>query len=79
MKKRSKKKGGVKMGSLKAENLKKCVSLLREFIDESSEANNKKGIAKLALEQLQRITAGTETLGTFACDIAARPIIGINL
>ena len=35
------------MVRLKVENLNKCVSLLREFIDESSEANNKKGIAKL--------------------------------
>ncbi|UCH93730.1 MAG: hypothetical protein JSV88_26160 [Candidatus Aminicenantes bacterium] len=61
------------MGSLKAENLKKCVSLLREFIDESSEANNKKGIAKLALDQLQRITAGTELLFN-GCDSPAKPL-----
>jgi hypothetical protein len=67
------------MVRLKVENLNKCVSLLREFIDESSEADNKKGIAKLALEQLEKITAGTESLGTFSCDIAFRPIIGINL
>jgi hypothetical protein len=74
----NKKKGGINMVRLKVENLNKCVSLLREFIDESSEANNKKGIAKLALEQLERITAGTEPLATFACDIGERPIIGKN-
>ena len=67
------------MGRLKVENLKKCVSFLKEFIDESSEADNKKGIAKLALEQLEKITAGIEPLGAFACDIAARPIIDIKL
>lgn len=66
------------MGRLKVENLNKCVSLLREFVDESSEANNKKEIAKLALEQLEKITAGTEPMGTFACDIADRPIIDIK-
>ncbi len=65
------------MGRLKTGNLKKCVSFLKEFIEESSEADDKKGIAKLALEQLEKITAGTEPLDTFfACDIAARPIIG---
>jgi hypothetical protein len=66
------------MGRLKVENLNKCVSLLREFVDESSEANNKKGIAKLALEQLERITAGIEPLAAFGgCDIAAKPVIAL--
>ena len=67
------------MGRLKVENLKKCVSFLKEFIDESSEADNKKGIAKLALEQLEKITAGIEPLGAVGCYIAARPIIDIKL
>lgn len=66
------------MGRLKVENLNQCVSLLREFIDESPEADNKKGIAKLALEQLEKITAGVEPLSNFgACDIAAKPVISI--
>jgi hypothetical protein len=60
MKKRSnKKKGGNKMSRLKNENLNKCVSLLREFIDEASTQGSKKEIAILALDQLQNITAGT--------------------
>jgi hypothetical protein len=64
------------MGRLKVENLNKCVSLLREFVEESSEANNKKGIAKLALEQLEKITAGGESQVAFGgCDIAAKPVI----
>jgi hypothetical protein len=46
------------MSHLKKENLNKCVSLLREFIDESLLEDNKKGTAILALEHLQRITAG---------------------
>ena len=48
------------MSRLKNENLNKCVSLLREFIDEASTQNNKKEIAILALNQLQNITAGTD-------------------
>jgi hypothetical protein len=51
------------MGRLNLENLNKCVSLLREFVDESSEANTKKGIAKLALNQLQKIMAGNDSIG----------------
>ena len=45
------------MNTLKSENLKKCLSILRGFIDESPRGC-KKGIAVLALDQLQRITAG---------------------
>jgi hypothetical protein len=47
------------MSHLKDESLKKCVSLLREFIQEAP--GGKKGIAMLALHQLQKITAGTNT------------------
>ena len=45
------------MRTLKSENLRKCLSLLREFIDEAPQTD-KKGIAALALNQLQAITAG---------------------
>jgi hypothetical protein len=48
------------MSRLKTENLKRCVSILKEFIDEASTQDNKKGIAKLALTQLHRISAGNE-------------------
>jgi hypothetical protein len=51
------------MSGLKAENVKKCFYLLREFIDESQEENNKKGVAMLALNQLQKIAAGTDSAG----------------
>jgi len=47
------------MNGLKAENMGKCFSLLREFIDEAKALSNKKGIAVLALNHLQKITAGT--------------------
>ncbi len=46
------------MSRLKAKNVEKCFSLLREFIDEVEGLNNKKGIAILALNHLQKITAG---------------------
>ncbi len=52
------------MSKLKRQNLKKCFSLLREFIDESS-LHNKKGIAILALNQLQKIAAGRDSVGSF--------------
>jgi hypothetical protein len=66
------------MGRLKVENYNKCVSLLREFVDESSETRNKKDIAKLALEQLVKITAGTESPTLFrACDIAEKPVVSL--
>ncbi len=47
------------MANLKKEALNKCFSLLREFIDETSEGNNRKGVAVMALNQLERVTAGT--------------------
>ncbi|MGD2090821.1 MAG: hypothetical protein PVH61_31905 [Candidatus Aminicenantes bacterium] len=50
------------MSRLKTENLKQCVSILKAFIDEASTPDNKKGIAKLALNQLQRITAGNDSI-----------------
>ena len=46
------------MSHLKNENVNKCFSLLREYLDEGP-SNNKKGAAILALDQLQKITAGT--------------------
>jgi hypothetical protein len=51
------------MRNLKTENIRKCVSLLREFIEESQEKHNKKGAALLALGQLQKIRAGTVPRG----------------
>lgn len=49
------------MSSLKAENVKKCFSLLREFIDEAPVQGNKKGTAILVLNHLKKITAGAES------------------
>ncbi len=49
--------GGSKMSNLKTKNSNKCFSILREFIDEV-QSSNKKGVAILALNQLQEITAG---------------------
>ena len=55
---------------LKKENVTKCFSLLREFIDGVDPQNSKKEKAVLALNHLQKITAGTDgesttTLGCF--------------
>ncbi len=46
------------MSHLRKENIKKCMSLLNHFIEESQDDAGKKGSARLALAQLQRITAG---------------------
>jgi hypothetical protein len=54
------KKGGRKMSHLKNENLNKCFSLLREYLDDGP-SNNKKGAAILALDHLQKITGGTDS------------------
>ena len=51
------------MSHLKEKNVEKCFSLLREFIDEAEGLNNKKGIAILALNQLQKIAAGDGSHG----------------
>lgn len=51
------------MSHLKTESVKKCVSLLREFIDESQGKNVTRGVAMLALDQLQKIAAGTDSTG----------------
>ncbi len=48
------------MSNLKKDNLKKCFSLLREFVEESTVVDNKKGTAILALNQLQKVIAGAE-------------------
>ncbi|MCK5058112.1 MAG: hypothetical protein KAT34_15780 [Candidatus Aminicenantes bacterium] len=55
------------MGNLKKENVTKCFSLLKEFIDGADPQNSNKGIAVLALDQLQKITAGTDNDLFSAC------------
>jgi hypothetical protein len=57
---RQKKQENYQMTSLKKENVKKCFSLLREYLEESPQ-DRKKGNAVLALDQLQKITAGIGT------------------
>ncbi len=47
------------MTNLKSETVNKCFSLLREYIEETSGVNNNKGVAVMALNQLERVTAGT--------------------
>jgi hypothetical protein len=68
-----------KMSQLKKEMANKCFSLLREYIDEAP-LSSKKETAVLALDQLQKITAGTgsqnvtnngSTMVTLSC--SARP------
>ena len=59
------------MSHLKKEMANKCVSLLREYIDESP-LSDKKKTAVLALEQLQKITAGTSPSENFGCGIIPR-------
>lgn len=46
------------MSQLGKETVTRCVSLLREYIDEAP-LSSKKETAVLALDQLQKITAGT--------------------
>jgi len=53
------------MGKLKKDNLNVCLSILKEFVDDSSSQENQKERAILALEQLQRITAGVDGADIF--------------
>ncbi len=46
------------MRTLKDENLNKCFSLLKEFIEDAEAQGVQKGMAILALDQLKQITAG---------------------
>lgn len=48
------------MSHLKKENVNKCFSLLREYIDEAALAG-KRETAVLALDQLRRITGGGDS------------------
>jgi hypothetical protein len=57
------------MANLKARNVKKCVSILKSFIDESPALDKEKAI--LALAQLQNITAGDDTTSP-ACVVIPR-------
>ena len=62
------------MTELKKQNVDKCFSLLREFIDEADSRNGKKGNVRLALEQLQRITAGATDENSPSCTDYPRAI-----
>ena len=64
------------MNRLKKQNLNKCISLLREFVDGASAATHKKRVAELALEQLQKITAGTGAGESDSLSCLGRPRLG---
>lgn len=49
------------MSHLKKDNMNKCFSLLEEFIEAAGASGAQKGAAKLALDQLQKISAGTSS------------------
>ncbi len=58
------------MSKLKVENSKKCLSILRQFIEETPSLGKNKDMAILAINQLQKITAGTDIVLTgtdFTC------------
>ncbi len=49
------------MSHLKEQNLKKCFSILEEFIENPNGTTGKQNAAFLALNHLQSITAGVNT------------------
>lgn len=55
------------MARLKKENVNKCLSVIMEYIDDSSP--QKMGKALLALEQLRNITAGIDQANLFCFGI----------
>ncbi len=67
------------MSHLKDERLKKCVSLLREFVEESKAQDHKKGTAILTLNQLQKIIAGADREADDTVQpCTGKPIVGIS-
>lgn len=67
------------MSHLKDESLKKCVSLLREFVEESKAQDHKKGTAILTLNQLQKIIAGADSeAGVIVRTCTGKPILGMS-
>ncbi len=60
------------MSRLKEENVNKCFSLLREYI-EGAQEDSKKGLAILALDQLQNITAGGISVNYSRASCNGRP------
>lgn len=48
----------IKMSQLKNKNSKKCLSILRQFINEVPSNGEEREVAILALNQLQKVTAG---------------------
>ncbi|MCU0288773.1 MAG: hypothetical protein MUF15_20560 [Acidobacteria bacterium] len=64
------------MRHLKGNNVKKCFSLLREFVEESKAVDNKKSIAILALKELDRVIAGDDvTSDNTEMSCLGRPIL----
>jgi hypothetical protein len=58
------------MSKLKVENSRKCLSILRQFIEETSSPGKSKEVAILAINHLQKVTAGTDIVLTgtdFTC------------
>ena len=52
------------MSKLKVESSKKCLSILRRFVEETSSSGKSKDLAILAINHLQKITAGTDIVLT---------------
>jgi len=48
------------MNNSKVENSKKCLSIIRQFIEETPLPGKSKEMAILVLHQLQKITAGAD-------------------
>ena len=62
------------MSHVKSNTLKRCFSLLREYVEESKAENHKKGAAILTLNQLQKIMAGTDRDTVILGLCSGRPI-----
>jgi hypothetical protein len=67
------------MSHLKSDTLKRCFSLLREYVEESTAQDHKKGTAIMTLNQLQKIIAGTDGEADVTVrSCTGRPILGIS-
>lgn len=67
------------MNHLNDGTLKRCISLLREYVEESKVQDHKKGTAILTINQLQKIIAGTDgETDVIVLSCNGKPILGMS-
>ncbi len=48
------------MSQLQADQSRNCLSILKQFVNEARTTETQRGVAELVLDQLEKVTAGTD-------------------